>query len=142
MKIRKIEHLGLACRSSEEATRFYSDVLGLPIVSRETLEEMKLRIVKVKAGETVLELLEPMEGETVVSKFLAANGPGFHHVCFEVEDIREATDELERKGYITLWEEPRRGAGGKWVNFLRPRDTFGMLIEFNQDAGPDGPRGE
>lgn len=132
MKILKIEHLGLACRSSEEAARFYSDVLGLPIVSRETLADMKLRVVKVKAGDTVLEFLEPLEGEPVVSKFLGQHGQGFHHLCFEVEDIRKATDELERKGYVTLWEEPKRGAGGKWVNFLRPRDTFGVLIEFNQ----------
>jgi methylmalonyl-CoA/ethylmalonyl-CoA epimerase len=133
VKIRKIEHLGLACRSVEAAATFYSEVLGLPIVARETLDDMKLKVVKVRTGESVLELLEPMDGEPVISKFLAARGEGIHHVCLEVEDIREAIRELKAKGYSPLWDEPKVGAGGKWVTFLRPKDTFGVLLELNQE---------
>jgi methylmalonyl-CoA/ethylmalonyl-CoA epimerase len=135
MKIRKIEHLGLACRSAEAAAKFYSEVLGLPVVSRETIEDMKLKVVKVQTGESVLELLEPMEGEPVISKFLAGRGEGIHHICLEVEDIREAIKELKAKGFSPLWDEPKVGAGGKWVTFLRPKDTFGVLLELNQDRG-------
>jgi methylmalonyl-CoA/ethylmalonyl-CoA epimerase len=138
MKVRKIEHLGFACRSAEAAARFYSDALGLPVVARETLEDMKLRVVKVRSGESVLELLEPLPGEELVSKFLASRGEGFHHVCFEVDDLRAATAELRERGYAPVWPEPRVGAGGKWVNFLRPKDAFGVLVELNQDpAAPD-----
>jgi methylmalonyl-CoA/ethylmalonyl-CoA epimerase len=133
MKIRKIEHLGLACRSSEAAAKFYSEVLGLPVVSRETIPDMKLKVVKIQTGESVLELLEPMEGEPVISKFLAGRGEGIHHVCLEVEDIREAIKELKAKGFSPLWDEPKVGAGGKWVTFLKPKDTFGVLLELNQD---------
>lgn len=133
MKILKIEHLGLACRSVEAAAKFYSEVLGLPVVARETLDDMKLKVVKVQTGESVLELLEPMDGEPVISKFLASRGEGIHHVCLEVEDIREAIRELKAKGYSPLWDEPRVGAGGKWVTFLRPKDTFGVLLELNQE---------
>ena len=133
MKILKIEHLGMACRSAEAAAKFYSDVLGLPVVSRETLDEMKLKVVKVRTGESVLELLEPMDGEPVISKFLASRGEGIHHVCLEVEDIREAIRELKAKGYSPLWDEPKVGAGGKWVTFLRPKETFGVLLELNQE---------
>ena len=133
MKILKIEHLGLACRSVEAAAKFYSEVLGLPVVARETLDDMKLKVVKVRTGESVLELLEPMDGEPVISKFLASRGEGIHHVCLEVEDIREAIRELKAKGYSPLWDEPKVGAGGKWVTFLRPKDTFGVLLELNQD---------
>ncbi|RPH35588.1 MAG: methylmalonyl-CoA epimerase [Planctomycetota bacterium] len=133
MKILKIEHLGLACRSVEAAAKFYSEVLGLPIVARETLDDMKLKVVKVRTGESVLELLEPMDGEPVISKFLATRGEGIHHVCLEVEDIREAIRELKAKGYSPLWDEPKVGAGGKWVTFLRPKDTFGVLLELNQE---------
>ena len=133
MKILKIEHLGMACRSSEAAAKFYTEVLGLPIVSRETLDDMKLKVVKVKTGESVLELLEPLDGEPVISKFLASRGEGIHHVCLAVEDIREAIRELKAKGYSPLWDEPKVGAGGKWVTFLRPKDTFGVLLELNQD---------
>jgi len=133
VKILKIEHLGLACRSVEAAAKFYSEVLGLPIVARETLDDMKLKVVKVRTGESVLELLEPMDGEPVISKFLATRGEGIHHVCLEVEDIREAIRELKAKGYSPLWDEPKVGAGGKWVTFLRPKDTFGVLLELNQE---------
>jgi methylmalonyl-CoA/ethylmalonyl-CoA epimerase len=133
VKILRIAHLGLACRSAEAAAKFYSDVLGLPVVSRETLDDMKLKVVKVRTGESVLELLEPMDGEPVISKFLASRGEGIHHVCLEVEDIREAIRELKAKGYCPLWDEPKVGAGGKWVTFLRPKDTFGVLLELNQE---------
>jgi methylmalonyl-CoA/ethylmalonyl-CoA epimerase len=133
VKILKIEHLGLACRSADGVADFYSGVLGLPVVAREMLADMKLKVVKVQSGESVLELLEPLDGEQVISKFLAARGEGIHHVCFQVEDLRGAIQELKEKGYAPLWEEPRAGAGGKWVTFLRPKETFGVLIELNQD---------
>ena len=136
MKIRKIEHIGLACRSTEDAERFYSGLLGLPVVARETLEDQKLRVVKVAAGESVLELLQPLDGETVITKFLATRGEGVHHVCFEVEDVVEATAELRAKGCTPLWDEPRPGAGGRRVNFLRPKDAHGVLIELNQPPEP------
>lgn len=133
MKIRKIEHLGLACASAEAAAKFYTEVLGLPVVARETLPDLKLQVVKVGAGESVLELLQPLEGEPVISKFLASRGEGIHHICLEVEDIRGAIGELKAKGYHPLWDEPKVGAGGKWVTFLRPKETFGVLLELNQD---------
>ena len=133
MKIKKIEHLGLACRSSEAAAKFYTEVLGLPVVSREELPDMKLKVVKVQVGESVLELLEPQAGEPVIAKFLESRGEGIHHVCLEVEDIREAIKELKAKGFSPLWDEPKVGAGGKWVTFLRPKEAFGVLLELNQD---------
>jgi methylmalonyl-CoA/ethylmalonyl-CoA epimerase len=136
MKIRKIEHLGIGVQSLEEALKLYRDALGLPIADLEILAEMKLKIIKVKAGETVLELLEPLPGETVISKFLAERGGGIHHLCFEVDDVKAATAELSAKGYEPLWPEPRRGAGNRLVNFLRPKKTGGVLIEFNQPAKP------
>ena len=136
MKILKIEHLGMACRSAEAAAKFYAEVLGLPVVARETLDDLKLKVIKVQTGESVLELLEPLAGEPVISKFLASRGEGIHHVCLAVEDIREAIRELKAKGYSPLWDEPKVGAGGRWVTFLRPKDTFGVLLELNQDRDP------
>ncbi len=133
MDIQKIEHVGMACHSLEKAAHFYGTVLGLPIVDREVLAEMRLHVCKVQVGETVLELLEPMEGETVISKFLQERGEGFHHLCFAVEDIHKAIASLVSQGYRPVWEEPRIGAGGKWVNFLRPKDTHGVLLELNQN---------
>lgn len=132
MKIGKIDHLGLACRSAEAAEKFYAGTLGLQVVHRETLEAMKLKVVKIRTGESVLELLEPLPGEEVISKFLASRGEGVHHVCFQVEDVGAATAELKAQGYTPVWPEPRKGAEGKWVNFLKPKETFGTLIELSQ----------
>jgi methylmalonyl-CoA/ethylmalonyl-CoA epimerase len=132
MKIGKIDHLGLACRSTEAAEKFYAGALGLVVVHRESLDAMKLKVVKIRTGESVLELLEPLPGEDVVSKFLASRGEGIHHVCFEVEDVAAATAELKAKGYTPVWPEPRPGAEGRIVNFLRPKETFGVLIELAQ----------
>ncbi len=135
MKIRKIEHLGIAVRDVEKALALWNGALGLPVTDREVLPELKLKVAKVAAGESVMELLEPLPGEEVISKFLAARGEGIHHVCYEVEDVAAATAELKAKGYETVWPEPRRGAGGRWVNFLKPRQTGGVLIELNQHSG-------
>lgn len=136
MKIRKIEHLGMACRSAEAAAKFYTEVLGLPVVAREILDDQKLKVIKVRTGEAVLELLEPLAGEPVISKFLAGRGEGIHHVCLDVEDLREAIRELKGRGYQPVWDEPRVGAGGRWVTFLRPKETFGVLIELSQEGPP------
>ena len=134
MKVLKIDHLGIGVPNLEGAMKLYRDALGLPVADLEILADMKLKVIKVKAGDTVLELLEPLEGETVMSKFLQTRGGGIHHVCFEVDDVRGATMELASKGYEPLWPEPRRGAGNRLVNFLRPKQTGGVLIEFSQPA--------
>lgn len=132
MKIRKIEHVGIATKDAAKARDFYVGTLGLAAVSDERHEAMKLRIVKIRVGETVLELVEPLAGETAVRKFIETRGEGVHHVCFEVDDVKGATAEAHAKGCRVLWPEPRTGAGGKPVNFLHPSSSFGVLIEFNQ----------
>jgi methylmalonyl-CoA/ethylmalonyl-CoA epimerase len=127
----KLEHVGIAVASVAEAERLYAGVLGMRVVDRETLEDRKLKVVKVQAGESVLELLEPLPGEQVISKFLATRGPGIHHLCFEVPDLRAAVADLKARGYTPL-HEPRPGAGGRLVTFLKPKETLGTLIELNQ----------
>lgn len=134
MKVRKIEHLGIGVPSLEDALKLYRDALGLPVADLEVLGDMKLKVIKVKIGETVLELLEPLPGETVISKFLAERKGGIHHVCFEVDDVAAATKEMSSKGFEPLWPAPRPGAGNRLVNFLKPKQTGGVLIEFNQPA--------
>jgi methylmalonyl-CoA/ethylmalonyl-CoA epimerase len=132
MNVTKIDHLGLAVRSADAAERFYAGMLGLPVVHRETLADMKLKVVKLRAGDSILELLEPLPGEEVISRFLAERGEGFHHVCFEVADVAAATAELAGQGHRPVWPAPRKGSEGRLVNFLRPKETFGTLIELSQ----------
>ena len=132
MKITKLEHIGIAVANLAEAEKLYTHVMGLRVVDRETLPDRKLNVLKVQAGETVLELLESQPGEEVISKFIAARGQGVHHLCFEVEDIDAATTELVAKGYTPLHPKAKPGAGHALVNFLKPKQTLGVLIELNQ----------
>lgn len=132
MNVRRLDHVGIAVSSLDRALALYRDVLGLPVASQETLDAMKLRVARVKAGESVLELLEPLPGEEVVSQFLSRRGEGLHHVCLEVDDVAAAMRELQSRGYEPVWPEPRPGAGGRLANFLRPRNTGGVLLELNQ----------
>ncbi|MBI4566552.1 MAG: methylmalonyl-CoA epimerase [Planctomycetes bacterium] len=132
MKMSCLDHVGIAVSNADTATALYEGLLGLPIAARETLESMNLKVVKVKAGETTLEFLEPLPGETVISKFLAARGEGLHHLCFEVDDVDAATAEATSKGYEPVWPHPRPGSGGRRVQFLKPKRTGGVLIEFIQ----------
>lgn len=134
MKIVRVDHLGIAVKDLAKAEAVYCGLLGFRKTHAETLPEMKLNVSAVEAGGVTLELLEPRDGETTISRFLASRGEGFHHISLEVDDIRSATRELRDRGLRPVWDEPRIGAGGKMVNFLRPADTSGVLIELSQTS--------
>lgn len=128
--IRKVDHIGIAVRNMDRARAFYAGVLGLAVVSEEIVASMKLHVVKLRAGETEVELLEPMEGEEVVSAFIDRRGEGIHHVCFEVDDVGAAADGVRKGGCRVLWPEPRMGSAGRPVQFVHPSSAFGVLVEF------------
>jgi len=124
----KLDHIGIAVKRIENALPFYQNGLGLTPHIEEVLA-MKVRTAKLPTANIVIELVEPLEGEQTVSKFLEKRGQGIHHLCFEVGNIRETMKQLEAKGYKPLYPEPKTGAGGHLVNFLAPKDTSGVLIE-------------
>lgn len=128
-KILKLDHIGIAVKSIEKALPFYQDILGLALKGREEVAGMKVKVAKLKTANVTLELIEPMIGEAAVSKFIEKRGEGIQHICFEAEDINATTNYLVAKGYQPVYAEPRIGAGGRKVNFLSPKDTFGILIE-------------
>lgn len=129
----KLNHIGIAVKKIENTLPFYEKGLGLsPHV--EEVPTMKVKTAKLHTENTVLELIEPLEGEQAVTKFLEKRGEGVHHLCFEVKDIKKAMAELTGKGYKPLYPEPKIGAGGHLVNFLSPKDTSGVLIEISEVA--------
>jgi methylmalonyl-CoA/ethylmalonyl-CoA epimerase len=125
--IKKISHLGVAVKNLEEAREFYRSVLKLessdPIIGGDGT----LRVSMVKVGEVLIELIEPIGNDGVMAKFLEKNGEGFHHICYDVDDINAAILSLKESGMDVLGE-PKPGAEGKSV-FLHPRRTFGVLVE-------------
>ncbi|MDH4223746.1 MAG: methylmalonyl-CoA epimerase [candidate division Zixibacteria bacterium] len=131
MKIEKIEHIGIAVRSIEEATKFYRDLLGLKISEKIEVPKRKIRIAFVQLSGTKLELLESMEQGSGIDKFIQNKGEGLHHICFETDDFDKTVNELKDKK-AEFVDEPRMGAEGKRIVFLHPKNAFGVLIELKE----------
>ena len=130
----KIDHLGIAVRSLQDSIPFYSDALGLEFKGTETVEDQGVYVALLQVGESRIELLEPVSGDTTVGRFIARRGEGLHHICYEVEDLESKMDDLRSQGAKLLDGYPRRGAEGKLVAFLHPASANGVLVELVQKA--------
>ncbi len=125
----KIDHLGIATNSINEALDFWRDGLELEHVHTETVEDQKVRVAMLPIGETKIELLEPTSPDSPIQKFLDKRGGGMHHLAIEVDDIKEKLAELKSNGARLIDEEPRIGAGGCLIAFVHPKSTQGVLLE-------------
>lgn len=123
-----LDHVGIATDDAAELAVLYEDLVGYEVVHEEEFDG--LQVVFVDAGNTYLELLEPLEDDSTVARFLDRRGPGLHHVAFAVDDCAAALDTAEKLGIQLIDTEPRPGAWGHTVAFLHPRDTGGILTEF------------
>ena len=129
--ITRIDHLGIAVRSLDEAIPYYEKALGLRCEHREEVVSQKVRTAFFSAGEVHLELLEPTSPESPIAKFLEKNpSGGIHHIAFATSDINGQLKQAADTGVKLLHEVPFEGAAGKLVAFLHPKSTFGVLTEF------------
>lgn len=128
----KIQHLGVAVASIDDALAFWRDALGLELKEIEVVEDQGVRVAMLPIGESRIELLEATGSETPVGKFIAKRGAGIHHLCVEVDDISAKLAELKARGVRLIDEQPRAGAGGALVAFVHPSSTGGVLIELTQ----------
>jgi LAO/AO transport system kinase len=126
-----IDHLGIAVRSIEEALPFYAAQLGLEIASRETVEHEKVRLAMLPVGDSRIELLEALTGDSAIAKFIEKRGPGLHHVALRVPDLNAVIARCDSAG-IRLLGAPQTGAGGHTYVFVHPADTGGVLWELIQ----------
>jgi len=129
VKIKKIDHIGVAVKSIDEAKKIYEGFLGLKVTELETVAEQKVTTAFLPAGESEIELLESTSPDGAVAKFIDSKGEGMQHIAFAVEDIEGALKELKDKGVRLIDEKPRKGAGGKKIAFIHPKETGGVLIE-------------
>jgi methylmalonyl-CoA epimerase len=129
--IKRLNHISVAVPSIDDALKFYRDLLGLEVTRIVTHEERQLRIAFVKIGETEIELLEPLDDDNTVQRFLQRRGPGLHHICLEVDDIRATMDQLMERGVEFVDPDPEPGAVGQ-VAFILPEVGRGVLVELNQ----------
>lgn len=127
--ISKVDHIGIAVKSIDEALKLYEDILGLKLVETEVVEEQKVKVAFLPVGDSEVELLESTTTDGPVAKFIEAKGEGIQHIAFRVENIEQALADLKAKGVRLIDEKPRRGAGGAKIAFLHPKGTNGTLIE-------------
>ena len=129
-----LDHIGIAVDSIDERIEFY-EALGLEVEGYDEVPEQGVRVAFVPVGDSRLELLEPTGPNTPIARHLERRGPGLHHVCLRVPDIRAAMVRLADQGYTLLSEEPQIGAHGCLVCFVHPKSTGGVLLELSQAVG-------
>ncbi|HTL28133.1 MAG TPA: methylmalonyl-CoA epimerase [Tepidisphaeraceae bacterium] len=128
----RINHLGIAVRSIDQALQFYRDQLGLTVSLRETVVIEKVHAAMLPVGESRIELLEATDSDSVIAKFIEKRGEGLHHVALTVPDLNAAVERLKTAG-ARLLNEPRAGAGGHLYVFIHPTSTGGVLLELIQE---------
>lgn len=128
----KVEHIGLAVKNLEFSIPLFEKLLNSPCYKTEQVESEKVNTAFFKKGDTKIELLESIDENGVIAKFIEKKGEGIHHIAFEVEDIEAEMKRLQSEGFVLLNEHPKPGADNKLVCFCHPKSTNGVLIELCQ----------
>jgi methylmalonyl-CoA/ethylmalonyl-CoA epimerase len=131
--IRKVSHIGIAVKSLEESIPLYEKAYGIACSSREEVASQKVKVAFFQVGDTRIELLEPMNPESPIAKFIETKGEGIHHIAFETDDIAAQLQQAKNCNVRLINETPVPGAHGMQVAFLHPKSTFGVLTEFCAD---------
>lgn len=130
--VKKINHIGIAVHSIEESAPLYRDVYGMQDEGVEIVEEQKVKVAFFGVGESRIELLEPTSDDSPVAKFIAKNGPGVHHIAYEVDDVCAEIERLKGEGIRLINDVPRCGAHHTQIAFLHPKSSGGVLTEMCQ----------
>lgn len=131
----ELDHIGVAVESLEQGKPFY-ETLGLGDMHVEEVKGEKVKVGMFELGNSArIELLEPTSPDSAVAKFLANRGPGIHHICLKVKDIRAILKTLKAQGVKLVHEEPVQGAHNCLIAFVHPKSTGGVLIELSESQG-------
>jgi methylmalonyl-CoA epimerase len=124
-----LKHIGIAVNDINETLKVFEQTLGLKHEKTITLDERKLKIALLELGEVKIELLEPMDKEGTIAKFLGNRGEGIHHIALKVTEIEKTLEQLKKQGVTLIDEKPRKGAEGGKIAFIHPKSTKNVLIE-------------
>lgn len=128
-----VEHIGIAVRDLATSNDLFTKLLNVAPYKAETVESEGVTTSFFRINQTKIELLEAVNPESPIAKFLEKKGEGIHHLAFEVNDIVAEMERLKNEGFTLLSEIPKRGADNKLVCFLHPKGTNGVLIELCQE---------
>ena len=127
--ITRINHIGIAVNSIDDAVKLYTDVLGLKVGNIEVVEDQKVRTTIIPVGESKIELIESTDPEGPIAKYIERSGEGLHHIAFEVSNVQDALEIVANKGITLIDEKPRRGVENTKIAFLHPKGTGRVLME-------------
>ena len=127
--MKKIEHIGIAVNSIEQAGKVYEKLLNTLVYKAEEVASENVLTAFLQCGPNKIELLEALSADSPIAKFIAKKGEGIHHIAFEVKDIRAEMARLKAEGFVLLNEEPKIGADNKLVCFVHPKGANGVLVE-------------
>ena len=130
-----IDHIGIAVKSIDSSVKTYINAFNAILENRETLTDNGVEVAFISCGNTRIEFLEPLPNNKTVKKFLEKRGEGLHHICYKVEDINSALEDLKKQGYSLIDEKPRSGAHNHLIAFLKPKDFMGVLVELCEHTG-------
>ena len=131
--LNSIEHIGIAVRNIESSRQIFDLLFDDSAYKLEEVASEHVRTLFYRTGPNKIELLEATNPEGAIAKFIDRKGEGIHHIAFEVSDIRIEMNRLRDAGFHLLQQEPKRGADGKWVCFVHPKSSNGVLIELCQN---------
>ena len=129
--LKRIHHVGIVVPDLEKAMGLWRDQLGLSLTKSATIQDQGVKAALLKVGDSEIELLEPLNPDNGVGKFLSRRGGGLHHVCFETEDVVQELEAARAKGIQLIDQKPRPGLAGM-ICFLHPKATRGVLVEYAQ----------
>ena len=129
--LKRIHHIGVVVPDLEEGLKFWRDTIGLEFIKSATIADQGVKAALLNAGGSEIELLEPINPEGGVGKFLARRGGGLHHVCFESDGVNADLESARAKGIQLIDQKPRKGLAGM-ICFLHPKATRGVLVEYAQ----------
>ena len=128
----KVEHIGIAVKTLAESVPLFEKLLNSQCYKTEVVESEKVNTAFFKTKDTKIELLESIDENGVISKFIDKKGEGLHHIAFEVDNIETEMERLKNEGFILLNDKPKKGADNKLICFLHPKSTNGVLVELCQ----------
>jgi methylmalonyl-CoA/ethylmalonyl-CoA epimerase len=131
--MQKAEHIGIAVNDFDVSIPLFEKLLNTACYKTELVESEKVNTAFFKTGKTKIELLQSTDPDGVIAKYIDKKGEGIHHIAFEVKDIEAEMERLKKEGFILLNDKPKKGADNKWVCFLHPKTTNGVLIELCQE---------
>lgn len=128
----KIDHIAIVVKDLDATIALYTQTLGFQPIYRETIADQGVEAVGLEAGDSIIELLRPLDPDSPIARFRGDAETKLHHTAYRVDDIETALADYKAKGMRLIDEHPRKGAHGNLIAFLHPKSTAGVLIELCQ----------